>query len=85
MNIIQGKGLKLAESAAEPKQNNVDFSNGFMKKLKEDADWFKKKGEELLESFMLPPLQVIAAAINFFTLLFTGNHLFEFPFQNQLL
>lgn len=82
MNIIQGKGLKLAEETAEPKQNDVDFSNGFMKKLKEDADWFKKKGEELLESFMLPPLQVIAAAINFFTLLFTGNHLFEFPFKS---
>ncbi len=82
MNVIQGKGLKLAESSNESKQKEVDFSSGFMNKLKDDAEWFKKKGEELLESFMLPPLQVIAAVINFFTLLIAGNHLFEFPFKN---
>ncbi len=82
MNVIQGKGLKLAESSNESKQKEVDFSSGFMNKLKDDADWFKKKGEELLESFMLPPLQVIAAVINFFTLLIAGSHLFEFPFKN---
>ncbi len=82
MNVIQGKGLKLAESSNESKQKEVDFSSGFMNKLKDDADWFKKKGEELLESFMLPPLQVIAAVINFFTLLIAGRHLFEFPFKN---
>lgn len=82
MSIIQGQGLdvKKAENI-EGDEMSWDFSNGFMDKLKEDADWVQDKGQELLAAFMLPPLQVVAAAINFLTLLVSGAHLFELPFK----
>lgn len=84
MSIIQGKGLELQakeKGKAKTEEMSWDFSNGFMDKLKDDADWVQEKGQELLAAFMLPPLQVIAAAINFLTLLVSGSHLFELPFK----
>ncbi len=86
MSIIQGKGVEIQKSKAKKTakkddEMSWDFSNGFMKRLKDDADWVQEKGQELLASFMLPPLQVIAAAINFLTLLVSGKHLFDLPFE----
>ena len=42
----------------------------------------REKGEELLTSLMLPPLQVIAAGVNFCTMLLISRHLFELPFKS---
>ena len=84
MSIIQGNGINVEKSKREKstqKETSWDFTNGFMEKLKDDADWVQEKGQELLAAFMLPPLQVIAAAINFLTLLVSGTHLFELPFK----
>ncbi len=84
MSVIQGKGVKVKKSkksTSKGDQKTWDFSNGFMQQLKEDADWVQQKGEELLGAFMLPPLQIIAASINFLTLLISGTHLFELPFK----
>jgi hypothetical protein len=82
MNVIQGKGLQVDTKNDQTEQIIVGTSSKFISKLKEDTNWIQEKGEELLESFMLPPLQVIAAAINFFTLLVANYHLFEFPFKS---
>jgi hypothetical protein len=83
MNVIQGKGLQQVDSSKDKTEEIiVGTSSKFISKLKEDTNWIQEKGEELLESFMLPPLQVIAAAINFFTLLIANYHLFEFPFKS---
>jgi len=85
MSIIQGKGIKTKKSSKkkDDKEEDIiwDVSNGFMESLKNDAQWAQNKGQEVLEAFMLPPLQIIAAAINFLTLLVNGLHLFELPFQ----
>lgn len=83
MAIIQGEGIKVKKSKkkVDSEEPSWDFSNGFVQKLKEDADWVQDKGEELLAAFMLPPLQVIAAGINFLTLLVNGSHLFDLPFK----
>ncbi|MEJ2195144.1 MAG: hypothetical protein P8X73_09855 [Ignavibacteriaceae bacterium] len=84
MAVIQGKGLKLKEAndEAAAKVPPVEFSSDFMKKIKADTEWIEKKGEEIFGAFILPPLQVLAAAINFFTLLISSSHLFELPFKN---
>lgn len=85
MSIIQGKGIKTKKSSKKKAEKDDiiwDTSNGFMESLKKDADWAQEKGQEVLETFMLPPLQIIAAAINFLTLLVNGMHLFELPFQS---
>lgn len=84
MSIIRGEGIEIKKAKKESSKEDSkswDLSNGFMQTLKDNADWVNKKGEELLAAFMLPPLQVIAAAINFLTLLVSGTHLFELPFQ----
>ncbi|HEX6982351.1 MAG TPA: hypothetical protein VF181_06290 [Balneolaceae bacterium] len=84
MNVIQGKGLKMEPKTAAKAgtKQEFDFTNGFMDTIKDDVEWVQEKGEQLLEAFMLPPLQVIAAAINFLTLLVSSTHLFDLPFDN---
>ena len=83
MAVIQGKGLKLKEAndKVAVKVPPIEFSSDFMKKIKADTAWIEEKGEEVLGAFILPPLQVLAAAINFFTLLISSSHLFELPFK----
>jgi hypothetical protein len=86
MAVIQGKGLQLAEksqSALSDASESWDFSNGFMDIIKKDVKWVQEKGEELVAAFMLPPLQVIAGAINFLTLLVSGTHMFDLPFKSM--
>ena len=82
MKIIQGKQVRSAMPAREPVRAKTILSNGYIESLKENNAWIQAKGQELLEAFMLPPLQVIAAAINFCILLISGNHLFEIPLRN---
>jgi hypothetical protein len=82
MKIIQGKDVRSGMPEQRPTREQVSFSNGYLDSLKENADWIQAKGEELLQSFMLPPLQVVAATINFFVLLISGHHLFELPLKS---
>ena len=49
--------------------------------VKKEIGWFHTTGKELLEAYVLPPLQVVAATINFFMLFFTGRHLFSLPLK----
>lgn len=82
MAVIQGKGLDI--EAVPVKQNSIasqDAAGTLIDSIKKDADWVEEKGQVLLASFMLPPLQVIAAGINFCTLLVSGSYLFDLPFR----
>ena len=85
MSVIQGKGLtaaKIEKNTKSAKKQEIKPVHNFMKNIKDDTEWFQAKGEELISSFMLPPLQVIAAAINFCSLLVASYHLFDLPFKN---
>jgi hypothetical protein len=85
MAVIQGKGLRLEEPSYGVASNNTqptEFSYDFMRKIKADTAWIEEKGEVILGAFILPPLQVLAAAINFFTLLISSSHLFDLPFKD---
>ncbi|OGB61386.1 MAG: hypothetical protein A2Y94_07935 [Caldithrix sp. RBG_13_44_9] len=81
MAIIQGKGLKVAGANGTSAPKILNISSEFMQKIKQDMEWIENKSEDLLASFILPPLQVVASAINFCTLLITSKHLFELPFR----
>lgn len=81
MAIIQGKGLKVAGVNGTSAPKILNISSEFMQKIKQDMEWIENKSEDLLASFILPPLQVVASAINFCTLLITSKHLFELPFR----
>ena len=83
MAIIQGKGVTIMSPQSSEKQRVLSVSSEFMNKIKQDTEWIKTKSEEFLMVFMLPPLQVVASAINFLTLLITSKHLFELPFKNM--
>lgn len=80
--IIQGKGFKSETINGSSSRKLVSVSSEFMEKIKWDMDWIEEKSENLLAAFILPPLQVIASAINFCTLLITSKHLFELPFKS---
>ena len=81
MRVIQGKGVDVPEQKSVEKMPLFVLSSDFMAKLKDDAAFLEDQGEKFLASFMLPPLQVIAAVLNFAFLLFTSKHLFELPFR----
>lgn len=82
LSIIHGKGLGAPAPAERVEGRTTVFSSGFVERTKEEALWVKTKGDELLASFILPPLQVVAATINFCSVLVNGNHLFELPFTS---
>lgn len=50
--------------------------------FKKDMNWVQEKGDYIFSSFIIPPLQVVAACINFCTLLISGKHLFQLPFRS---
>ena len=85
MSVIQGEGLDIktkSKKKSEAKSESPAFTTDFLESIKEDTEWVQEKGNALLSAFMLPPLQVIAASINFLTLLVSGTHMFDLPFKN---
>ncbi|MFQ5606257.1 MAG: hypothetical protein ACE5HS_23565 [bacterium] len=83
MAIIQGRGLAFAQRRESIPIRKSPVSTDFMNKIKEDVEWIQRTGDDLLAAFILPPLQVVAAAINFCTLLVSGGHLFELPLTDM--
>lgn len=81
--LIQGKGVVVLGRGEAPKSRPVGISPAFVDRIKSEMGWMETKAENLLSSLMLPPLQVIAAVLNFFTLLLNSNHLFELPFKSM--
>jgi hypothetical protein len=81
--IIQGTGLKKPEgSAAAQAENTFAYTMGFYYHIKTDMDYIREKADELLGAFILPPLQVVSATVNFFILLIASRHLFDLPFKS---
>ncbi len=82
MSIIRGNGLQISKNnAPAAPAPHVLGATGFFEKLKAEVDWFQSKGEDLLGSFILPPLNVVAAAVNFCMVLINSEHLFELPIR----
>jgi hypothetical protein len=81
--IIQGTGLKKPEGGEAVKgENAFTYTAAFYYSFKSDMDWVREKGDELLGAFLLPPLQVVSAVVNFFILLIMSRHLFDLPFKS---
>lgn len=90
LSIIQGRGIEAkpdqeTQSTEAPETDSgsdyYEISRQFIKHIKEDIDWFQQKGEAIVAAFVLPPLQVVAAAVNFCALFVSGGHLFQIPFR----
>ncbi|MBN1113866.1 MAG: hypothetical protein JXA66_00855 [Oligoflexia bacterium] len=87
MAIIQGGGLKTPSGAANVQQTKTSsvptYTKAYITHFKNEMEWVQKKGDELLAAFIMPPLQVIAAGVNFCTLLFIGYRFFQLPFKTM--
>lgn len=83
MAVIQGQGIKniRAESHSAMK-GSFQLIGNLILQIKSEMEWVRSKGEDLLGAFILPPLQVVAGAINFCTLLIAKQHLFKLPFRH---
>jgi len=81
--VIQGSGLKKpVGSGPSVMEDAFAYTVTFFNHFKKDADWVHQKADELLGAFILPPLQVISAVVNFFILLIASRHLFDLPFKS---
>ncbi len=81
--LIQGRGMVVFSQPDGIKTRLAGVSSEFVDRLKTELAWMQTQAEGLLASLMLPPLQVIAAGLNFCTLLLSGNHLFDLPFKSM--
>jgi hypothetical protein len=81
MAIIQRQGVGNREAAGEATPGFRFFSESFAGQLRNEFQWVGAEGERLLESFLVPPMQVVAAALNFVTLLVANRHLLELPLR----
>jgi hypothetical protein len=80
--IISRQGMKEAPAGARPAAGAVfTWTKEMITHVKGEIGWFHSTGKELLEAYVLPPLQVVAATINFVMLFFTGRHLFNLPLK----
>jgi hypothetical protein len=82
MAVIQGRGLRLAARNKPAKQRVMVVSDEYWRRMKKESVWVKTQGEELLAALLLPPLQVVAAGLNFCTLCVINHHLFRLPFES---
>jgi hypothetical protein len=82
MAVIQGRGVEARAAATAPRARVFEMSETFWTRTHQDAAWMRQRTDSLLSSFILPPLQIVAAAINFCTLCLLNKHLFSLPFEN---
>lgn len=89
MAIIQRTGLDLGASGKQIREAKTNKARAIftyihetIDYIKKDFEWVQKKGEDILSSFIIPPLQIIAACINFCTLIVNNNFLFVLPLKS---
>jgi hypothetical protein len=82
MAVIQGRGVESRGVVAGPRGSMFEMSDAFWTRTHQDAAWMRERADSLLTSLMLPPLQIVAATINFCTLALLNKHLFSLPFES---
>ena len=81
MAIIQGQGVGSRDAAGGARREFRLFSENFSGQLRKEFAWVGAEGERLLDAFLVPPMQVVAAALNFVTLLVMNRHLLDLPLE----
>ena len=82
MAIIQGLGVAGRDAAGRPRQDFHLFSDAFTTRLRRDFHWVSAEGQKLVDTFLVPPMQVVAAALNFVTILVANRHMLELPLNS---
>jgi hypothetical protein len=81
MAIIQRRGVGAPETPGAVRPGFRFFSDGFTNQLQKEFSWVGTEGERLMDAFLVPPMQVVAAALNFVTLLVANRHFVELPLE----
>jgi hypothetical protein len=81
LKIIRAEKWKIGPKTAAPKTEYLSAASSLMNQIKGESEWLEKKGIDFLGALLLPPMQIIAAVINFIILLFTAKHMFELPLR----
>jgi len=82
MAVIQGRGVKFSSRNKVAKARVLVISDDYWRRIKKESSWVKSQGEALMSALLLPPLQIVAAGLNFCTLCVINRHLFALPFEN---
>ena len=81
--IISGRGIVETPTASQHAEGEIfSWTKEMIAHVKAEIGWFRTTGKELLEAYLLPPLQLIAGSINFLMVFFTGRHLFRLPLKS---
>ena len=72
----------MGDGAQGGAQAMPDYWKGPIAALKAEREWFRKEAREFFELVSLPVLQVVAAALNFLFVVFTGRGHFTLPFKS---
>ena len=79
--IISGQGVTANPGAAPPDEFKL-FSDGFSNQLRTEFEWAGNEGQKLLDAFLVPPMQMVAATLNFVTMLCANRHLLDLPLNS---
>jgi len=82
MAIIQGRQLNITKEAKpDNREALMQSSTHFFSSINKNNEWIKNRGNDIINAILLPPLQILAATINFLILLLYSRHMFELPFH----
>ena len=79
--IISGQGVMGNPGGAPPAEFKL-FSDGFSTQLRTEFEWAALEGQKLLDAFLVPPMQMVAAALNFVTMMCANRHLLDLPLNS---
>ena len=79
--IISGQGVMGNPGGAPPEEFKL-FSDGFANQLRTEFEWAGNEGQKLLDAFLVPPMQMVAATLNFITMLCANRHLLDLPLNS---
>ena len=77
MAIIQGSGVMAHSAASGEKDQLIEIR--LIEQLRKEFEWALARGTEVFNAFLIAPLQILAASVNFCTFLFTSIPIFEIP------
>ena len=81
MAIIRGSGVTASSTPSGEKEQLIEIR--LIEQLRKEFEWALAKGNEVFNAFLIPPLQILAASVNFCTFLFTSIPIFEIPLTNM--
>ncbi len=81
MAIIRGSGVTASSTPPGEKEQLIEIR--LIEQLRKEFEWALAKGNEVFNAFLIPPLQILAASVNFCTFLFTSIPIFEIPLTNM--